>query len=77
MAEEEYRAQQWDRRYSANVEAINLLCDGLSGNAGEGRVPYIDPRHDLDECRIVSLLASPGAGAGSGFIQRRTPLLDL
>ena len=34
----------------------------------ESVVPYIDPVHDEDECRIVSLHISPGKGTESGFV---------
>ncbi len=68
MAEEQYRAQQWERRFDANVEAVNLLCDELRQGSGERPVPYVDPMHDTDECRIVSLSSNPGPGTESGFI---------
>ncbi|MBG6189576.1 hypothetical protein IWX64_000496 [Arthrobacter sp. CAN_A212] len=68
MADPAYRAQQWERRYDPNIEEINRMCDTLAEQKPDRSLPYIDPAHDLDECRIVSLFSNPGANLASGFV---------
>lgn len=68
MADPSYQAQQWERRYDPNIEDVNRLCDTLSEMKPDFGVPYIDPVHDVDTCKIVSLFSSPGAELPSGFV---------
>ncbi|WP_253905900.1 uracil-DNA glycosylase [Arthrobacter sp. H5] len=68
MADPAYQAQQWERRYDPNIEEINRMCDALAVQKPGRSLPYIDPIHDLDECRIVSLFSSPGHDLISGFV---------
>lgn len=51
-----------------NIAAVTQLCDELMARKPGSMVPYIDPVHDEDECRIVSLQVSPGRGTASGFV---------
>lgn len=68
MADPAYQAQQWERRYDPNIEEINRMCDALGTQKPGRTLPYIDPAHDLDECRIVSLFSNPGMSLDSGFV---------
>lgn len=68
MADPAYRAQQYEQRYAPHIATINEFCDSLRQAKPGHDLPYVDPVHDLDGCRIVSLFAHPGAAAGSGFI---------
>ena len=58
----------WNRRYEPNVAEVNQLCDSLMALKPGSEVPYIDPQHDVDEARIVSLFSNNGAAHPSGFI---------
>ena len=58
----------FDRRYEPNVAEVNQLCDTLAGLKPGSEVPYIDPQHDVDEARIVSLFSNNGAAHPSGFV---------
>ena len=58
----------FDRRYEPNVAEVNQLCDTLAGLKPGSEVPYIDPQHDVDEARIVSLFSNNGPAHPSGFI---------
>jgi hypothetical protein len=51
-----------------NIAAVTQLCDELMARKPGSVVPYVDPVHDEDECRIVSLQVSPGRGTVSGFV---------
>ena len=62
----------WDEKKALlqepNIAAVTQLCDELMEKKPGSVVPYIDPVHDEDECRIVSLHISPGKGTESGFV---------
>ena len=58
----------WNRRYEPNVAEVNQLCDSLMELKPGSEVPYIDPQHDVDEARIVSLFSNNGPAHPSGFI---------
>ena len=58
----------WNRRYEPNVAEVNQLCDSLKELKPGTEVPYIDPMHDVDQCRIVSLYSNIGSMHPSGFI---------
>lgn len=68
LAPESLREQLMNRRYEPNVAAINELCDSLQGTKPDMVVPYVDPVHDVDECRIISLYSNIGEIDPSGFI---------
>lgn len=68
MATETHREQLWNRRYEPNVAAVNEYCDSLRDLKPDSAVAYIDPMHDVDECRIVSLYSNIGTADGSGFL---------
>ncbi|HEY8295752.1 MAG TPA: uracil-DNA glycosylase [Micrococcaceae bacterium] len=56
------------RLYEPNVAAVNEFCDSLRALKPGTVVPYIDPVHDVDECRIISLHSNLGAAHPSGFV---------
>lgn len=62
----------WDEKKALlqepNIAAVTQLCNELMEKKPGSTVPYIDPVHDEDECRIVSLHVSPGKGTESGFV---------
>ncbi|MFC7860755.1 uracil-DNA glycosylase [Arthrobacter koreensis] len=58
----------FDRRYEPNVAEVNQLCDTLAELKPGSEVPYVDPQHDVDEARIVSLFSNNGPAHPSGFI---------
>ncbi|MDQ6754408.1 MAG: uracil-DNA glycosylase [Actinomycetota bacterium] len=62
------REQLWNRRFDPNVADINQLCDSLKELKPGSSVPYVDPMHDVGECRIISLYSSVGTAADSGYI---------
>ncbi|THJ68559.1 uracil-DNA glycosylase [Arthrobacter echini] len=68
MADPAYREQQWNQRYDPQIEDVNRLCDTLAESKPGSSVPYIDPIHDVDGCKIVSLFSNPGPSLPSGFM---------
>lgn len=68
VATESHSEQLWNRRYDENVGEVNRLLDTLGEMRPEMTVPYVDPIHDVDECRIISLYSNVGAPDESGFI---------
>jgi hypothetical protein len=68
LAPESFREQLMSRRYEPNVAAVNELCDSLQSVKPHTEVPYVDPMHDVDECRIISLYSNIGEADPSGFI---------
>ncbi|MET3923348.1 uracil-DNA glycosylase [Arthrobacter sp. UYEF20] len=68
LATENSREQLLSRRYEASVAAVNELCDTLQAAKAGTNVPYVDPIHDVDECRIISLFSNIGTEDESGFI---------
>ncbi|CAM3174353.1 hypothetical protein PSET11_00809 [Arthrobacter ulcerisalmonis] len=89
-AEGEIVTIDWDEKKALlqepNIAKVTQLCDELMEKKPGSTVPYIDPVHDEDECRIVSLQVSPGKGTESGFIshnnddegaRRATQIYDL
>ncbi|WCI07563.1 uracil-DNA glycosylase [Arthrobacter sp. OVS8] len=68
LATENSREQLLSRRYEPSVAAVNELCDTLQATKAGTNVPYVDPMHDIDECRIISLFSNIGTEDESGFI---------
>ena len=62
----------WDEKRALlqepTIAAVTQLCDELMARKPGSTVPYIDPVHDEDECRIITLQTSPVRGAESGFV---------
>ena len=68
LATESFHEQLLRRRYEPNVAAVNELCDTLQSAKPGTQVPYVDPAHDVEECRIISLYSNIGTASPSGFI---------
>ncbi|HET6268820.1 MAG TPA: uracil-DNA glycosylase, partial [Arthrobacter sp.] len=68
LATDNFREQLLGRRYEPSVAAVNELCDSLRAAKPGTDVPYVDPMHDVDECRIISLYSNIGTADASGFI---------
>ncbi|MDJ0320586.1 uracil-DNA glycosylase [Pseudarthrobacter sp. PS3-L1] len=66
-ASENIRETLLSRRYEPSVGAVNELCDALQATKPGTTVPYVDPIHDVDECRIISLYSNIGEADESGF----------
>ncbi|MGO4385657.1 uracil-DNA glycosylase [Specibacter sp. RAF43] len=82
VATESLRDQLWNRRYDENIAPITELCDALALARPQQQVAYVDPVHDVDECRVVSLFSNVGEMDPSGFItagddQAATRLLGI
>ncbi|GAA4659032.1 uracil-DNA glycosylase [Arthrobacter cryoconiti] len=82
VATESLREQLWSRRYDENIAPVTELCDSLAEARPEQRVAYVDPVHDIDECRIISLFSNVGEIDSSGFVtagdeQAATRLLGI
>lgn len=65
---EQLHDQLWERRYEPNIAPITELCDTLAESKPELEVAYVDPVHDVDECRIISLFSNVGTMDKSGFV---------
>lgn len=68
LAPETFHEQLMSRRYEPSVAAVNELCDSLQEAKPGTVVPYVDPMHDVEECRIISLFSNIGEADPSGFI---------
>ena len=68
LATENFREELLSRRYEPNVAPVNELLDVLQATKAGTAVPYVDPMHDVDECRIISLYSNIGTADASGFI---------
>jgi hypothetical protein len=70
MAREEYRKEQWDRRFAPHICEINEYVESLACERGE--VPYVAPLYGGVNARLLTILRDPGPmtqiGKGSGFI---------
>ena len=69
MANEGFRAEQWNHRYDKHIAPINRLVDEL---CQKGWVPYVAPMYGGVNARLLSVLRDPGpktqASGGSGFL---------
>lgn len=82
VATESPREQLWNRRYDENIAPITELCDSLAEARPAQQVAYVDPVHDVDDCRIISLFSNVGEMDESGYItagdeQATTRLLGI
>lgn len=57
-----------NRPFEDNIAEVNQLCDTLRDLKPGSVVPYVDPAHGADECRIISLYSNIGTADESGFI---------
>jgi hypothetical protein len=56
------------RIHEENIQPVTLLCQELQDGVPGSRVPLVDPVHDVDDARIISLQIAPGPGTSSGFL---------
>ncbi|WP_125611784.1 uracil-DNA glycosylase [Specibacter cremeus] len=68
VAAESHQEQLWNARYEANIAPVTELCDALQEARPDQRVAYVDPAHDVDECRIIALFSNVGEIDPSGFV---------
>jgi hypothetical protein len=68
MDSTDYQQAQLARIHDENIAPVTELCLQLREKRPESPVPFVDPVHDVDEARIISLLIAPGAGTSSGFL---------
>jgi hypothetical protein len=72
MANEEFRQEQWERRYDEHIAPINRLVDELQVKSDRGWLPYVAPMYGGVNARLLSVLRDPGpktrSGQGSGFL---------
>ena len=69
----EFRAQQWEQRFAAHCQPINLLVEELIAEKGGRWMPFVAPYHGGVEAMVLLLFQDPGrmtnqASGGSGFI---------
>lgn len=68
MSSPDFVQAQMGKIHDENIEPVTQLCLKLQDGVPGSRVPLIDPVHDLDETRIISLQISPSPGTSSGFL---------
>ena len=57
-----------ERRYEEQIEPVNRLVDETRALRPATSVSYVDPVHNVEEVRIISLFSNIGAANESGFI---------
>lgn len=68
MSSPAYARDALDRIHEEHIEPVTRLCEELQDSVPGSRVPFVDPVHDVDEARIISLQIAPGPGTASGFL---------
>ena len=71
MSQSEYFEEQLSKVEDDSVAELTALCRKLQDQQPGSRVPLIDPVHDVDEARVISLQIAPGPGSSSGFLSLR------
>jgi hypothetical protein len=67
-AQEMSHDQLWNRRYEEQIAPVNRLLDETAALRPESSVCYVDPIHDVDQVKIISLFSNTGTAADTGFI---------
>lgn len=57
-----------ERRYEEQIEPVNRLVDETRALRPATSVSYVDPVHNIEEVRIISLFSNIGAANESGFV---------
>lgn len=57
-----------ERRYEEQIEPVNRLVDETRALRPETSVSYVDPVHNIEEVRIISLFSNIGTANESGFV---------
>ncbi|HKU30534.1 uracil-DNA glycosylase [Arthrobacter sp. NyZ413] len=68
LATESPEQKLWNRRFEPHIAEVTALCDSLKEMKPGSEVLYVDPAHNVDECRIISLFSNSRTTSGSGFI---------
>ena len=68
LAPETSRDQLWDRRYEEQIAPVNRLLDETAALRPASSVCYVDPMHDVDQAKIITLFSNTGCADPSGFI---------
>ena len=71
MSQSEYFEEQLSKVEDDSVAELTALCRKLQDQQPGSRVPLIDPVHDVDEARVISLQIAPGPVTSSGFLSLR------
>ncbi|GHD01748.1 uracil-DNA glycosylase [Zhihengliuella salsuginis] len=58
----------WDRRYEEHIAPVNRILDETAALRPDFSVSYVDPVHDVDQAKIVSLYSNVGVADASGLI---------
>jgi hypothetical protein len=69
LATDSVQEQLHDPRFDDHIADINRLCDSLRELKPGTEVPYVDPIHNAEEARVVSLYSNTGTAPASGFIE--------
>ncbi|MCG2621351.1 uracil-DNA glycosylase [Arthrobacter sp. I2-34] len=69
LATEPVHEQLNDQRFDDHIADINRLCDSFRDLKPGTEVSYVDPIHNAEETRVVSLFSNIGSAPGSGFIE--------
>ncbi|KAA0976496.1 uracil-DNA glycosylase [Paeniglutamicibacter gangotriensis] len=57
-----------ERRYEEQIEPVNRLLDETRALRPETSVSYVDPMHNVEEVRIISLFSNIGVANENGLI---------
>lgn len=57
-----------ERRYEDQIEPVNRLLDETRALRPETSVSFVDPMHNIEEARIISLFSNIGIANETGFI---------
>ncbi len=58
----------FSRRYEEQIAPVNRLLDETALLRPGSSVSYVDPQHDVDQVKIISLFSNIGTADGGGFI---------
>jgi hypothetical protein len=69
LATDSVREQLHNRRFDDHIAEINKHCESLRELKPGTEVPYVDPIHNAEEARVISLFSNTGSAPASGFIE--------
>lgn len=58
----------FNRRYEEQIAPVNRLLDETALLRPGSAVSYVDPQHDVDQVKIISLFSNIGVADAGGFI---------
>ncbi|MEE1620654.1 uracil-DNA glycosylase [Zafaria sp. Z1313] len=68
LAAESTHSSLWDRRYDDHIAPVNRLLDDTAALRPGSTVSYVDPIHDVDQAKIITLFSSRGTAGAEGFV---------